>query len=234
MVGVRTGYAARHVSAGPRSATASSSRRYAFYDQNIGVVLGDAGVLLVDTRISHRQAAEILADLRAMTRPARPASSSTPTATRDHCLRQPRFRPADDLGPRALRDDDRDDRRAAAGGGRSPRSRTWPTSSHEVVFDPPDRTFAETRDGRDRAGRAVGRAALSRPRPHRQRHRRPRPRRRRAVRRRPAGERRDAVLRRRLPDRLAGHRRAPRRAGDRGRRARPRVGRRPRRSPSAR
>ena len=28
------------------------TRRYEFYDQNIGVVLGDDGVLVVDTRIS--------------------------------------------------------------------------------------------------------------------------------------------------------------------------------------
>jgi galactokinase len=28
-------------------------RRYAFYDQNIGVALGDAGVLVIDTRVSH-------------------------------------------------------------------------------------------------------------------------------------------------------------------------------------
>jgi hypothetical protein len=55
-------------------------RRYAFYDQNIGVVFGDAGVLLIDTRISHRQAAEIVGDLQAIT-PSPSGSSSTPTAT---------------------------------------------------------------------------------------------------------------------------------------------------------
>ena len=55
-------------------------RRYAFYDQNIGAVLGDDGVLIVDTRISHRQADEILADLRELT-PLPFEPSSTPTAT---------------------------------------------------------------------------------------------------------------------------------------------------------
>ena len=55
-------------------------RRYAFYDQNIGVVLGDEAALVVDTRISHRQAAEVQADLRELTR-SPSASSSTPTAT---------------------------------------------------------------------------------------------------------------------------------------------------------
>jgi hypothetical protein len=43
------------------------ARRYAFYDQNIGAILGDDGVLIVDTRVSHRQADEILSDLRELT-----------------------------------------------------------------------------------------------------------------------------------------------------------------------
>jgi glyoxylase-like metal-dependent hydrolase (beta-lactamase superfamily II) len=41
--------------------------RYRFYDQNIGVVLGDDGVLVVDTRSSAAQAREIVADLRELT-----------------------------------------------------------------------------------------------------------------------------------------------------------------------
>ena len=40
-------------------------RRYEFYDQNIGVVLGDRAVLVIDTRSTHVQAREIAADLRA-------------------------------------------------------------------------------------------------------------------------------------------------------------------------
>jgi glyoxylase-like metal-dependent hydrolase (beta-lactamase superfamily II) len=42
-------------------------RRYEFYDQNIGVVLGDGETLLIDTRSTHVQAREILADLRMLT-----------------------------------------------------------------------------------------------------------------------------------------------------------------------
>ena len=42
-------------------------RRYAFYDQNIGVVLGDGAALVVDTRSTHAQGREILADLRELT-----------------------------------------------------------------------------------------------------------------------------------------------------------------------
>ena len=35
-------------------------RRYAFYDQNIGVVLGGGEALVIDTRSTHVQAREIL------------------------------------------------------------------------------------------------------------------------------------------------------------------------------
>ena len=42
-------------------------RRYAFYDQNIGVVLGDREALVIDTRSTYGQAREILADLRTLT-----------------------------------------------------------------------------------------------------------------------------------------------------------------------
>jgi glyoxylase-like metal-dependent hydrolase (beta-lactamase superfamily II) len=38
-------------------------RRYQFYDQTIGVVGGDGGLLVIDTRTSHRQAAELRTDL---------------------------------------------------------------------------------------------------------------------------------------------------------------------------
>ena len=42
-------------------------RRYAFYDQNIVVVLGDGEALVIDTRSTHGQAREILDDLRELT-----------------------------------------------------------------------------------------------------------------------------------------------------------------------
>lgn len=43
-------------------------RRYAALDQTIGAVIGQAGVLIIDTRASHRKAGELLADLRSLTR----------------------------------------------------------------------------------------------------------------------------------------------------------------------
>ncbi len=43
-------------------------RRFAFFDQTIGAIAGDERVLVVDTRSSHLQGQELLADLRALTR----------------------------------------------------------------------------------------------------------------------------------------------------------------------
>ncbi|HEX5149382.1 MAG TPA: MBL fold metallo-hydrolase, partial [Candidatus Limnocylindrales bacterium] len=42
-------------------------RRYEFYDQNIGVILGDDAALVIDTRSTHVQGREIVADLRMLT-----------------------------------------------------------------------------------------------------------------------------------------------------------------------
>ncbi|MEJ7749169.1 MAG: MBL fold metallo-hydrolase [Candidatus Limnocylindrales bacterium] len=42
-------------------------RRYAFYDQNIGLILGAGEALVIDTRSTHAQGREILTDLRELT-----------------------------------------------------------------------------------------------------------------------------------------------------------------------
>ncbi|MFQ5522296.1 MAG: MBL fold metallo-hydrolase [Acidimicrobiia bacterium] len=42
-------------------------RRYTFLDLNVGVVVGDDGVLVVDTRASHREADELNSELRTLT-----------------------------------------------------------------------------------------------------------------------------------------------------------------------
>jgi glyoxylase-like metal-dependent hydrolase (beta-lactamase superfamily II) len=46
-------------------------RRYRFYDQTIGVVGGDGGLLVIDTRTSHRQGAELRTDLAELPRAVR-------------------------------------------------------------------------------------------------------------------------------------------------------------------
>ena len=68
-------------------------RRYAFFDQNIAVVLGDDGVLIVDTRMTHRQADEILTDLRELT-PLPVRAVVNTHGHHDHAFGNRVFRPA--------------------------------------------------------------------------------------------------------------------------------------------
>ena len=103
--------------------------RYAFYNQNIGVVLGDESVLLVDTRLSHRQAEEIKADLasaddaagRRRRQHPRPLATTASATTRSG--RPPIW------GHERCVTMIESDRRAAAPGRRSQRSRSWRRSS---------------------------------------------------------------------------------------------------------
>jgi glyoxylase-like metal-dependent hydrolase (beta-lactamase superfamily II) len=115
------------------------TRRYAFYDQNIGAILGEDGVLIVDTRISHRQADEIIADLRSLTElPVRAVVNTH--GHNDHAFGNHRFRPAPiwgharcarmitETGPEQIR------KVSAA-------LPDLAADLAEVVLDPPDRTF---------------------------------------------------------------------------------------------
>jgi glyoxylase-like metal-dependent hydrolase (beta-lactamase superfamily II) len=114
-------------------------RRYAFYDQNIVAVRGDDGFLIVDTRVSHRQADEILSDLRELgTEPVRAVINTH--GHNDHAFGNHRFRPAPiwgharcaamvrDTGPAQL----------AAVAAAIP---SLADELAEVVLDPPDRIF---------------------------------------------------------------------------------------------
>ena len=100
-------------------------RRYAFYDQNIGVVLGDGAALVIDTRSTHVQAREILADLRELT--ADPVTVVVNTHGHfDHAFGNHVFRPATIWGhvgcpPFMVRTG-----RASAGRGSPPTSRPSP------------------------------------------------------------------------------------------------------------
>src|SRR4029078_135785 len=68
-------------------------RRYAFYDQNIGVVLGRGAALVIDTRSTYGQAREILADLRSLT--SDPVTVVVDTHGHfDHAFGNAIFRPA--------------------------------------------------------------------------------------------------------------------------------------------
>ena len=114
-------------------------KRYAFYDQNIGVVLGDEGVLVVDTRTTHRQADETIADIRRLT----PLPVSVVVNTHghsDHVFGNRRFRPTTIWGHARCADMIRDT-------GERQRTRIAATIPEladdvaEVILDPPERTF---------------------------------------------------------------------------------------------
>jgi glyoxylase-like metal-dependent hydrolase (beta-lactamase superfamily II) len=114
-------------------------RRYAFYDQNIGAILGDDGVLIVDTRISHRQAEEILTDLRELTDlPVRAVVNTH--GHNDHAFGNHRFRPVPIWGhercARMVRETG-----AAQLAKVSEGIPELAAELAEVVLDPPDRTF---------------------------------------------------------------------------------------------
>ena len=197
---------------------------------DIGVVLTDDGPIVIDTREHGRPGARD---------PGRPSCPDAPPSRggRQHPpplrprLRQRRLPAGADLGSRALR---RVPPRATPEAYRLEVAREeLPQLAEDVLateIDPPDRTFGD--DGADLDDRrAPARAALPRPRAHRRRHRDRRAGCGRPVRRRSRRERRPAVLRRRLPARLAGH--APGHPAARGRRGRPGPWRRRATSPSS-
>jgi glyoxylase-like metal-dependent hydrolase (beta-lactamase superfamily II) len=117
-------------------------RRYAFFDQNIGVVLGNDEALVIDTRSTYAQAREILADLREVT--AAPVTVVVDTHGHfDHAYGNQVFRPATIWGhERCVTFMDRTglSRKAAIAAEVPEIADELP----EVVIDPPDRTFTET------------------------------------------------------------------------------------------
>jgi glyoxylase-like metal-dependent hydrolase (beta-lactamase superfamily II) len=116
-------------------------RRYAFYDQNIGVILGGGEALVIDTRSTHAQAREIVADLRELT--TDPVTVVVDTHGHfDHAYGNRVFRPATIWGhARCVTFMARtgEARRAII-------AREEPDLANdlvEVVIDPPDQTFEE-------------------------------------------------------------------------------------------
>jgi glyoxylase-like metal-dependent hydrolase (beta-lactamase superfamily II) len=116
-------------------------RRYPFLDQNIGVVVGETGVLVVDSRASEVHAREILADVRVLT-PRAPTAVVNTHAHWDHCFGNRAFRPAAvwaQEGALAFLGRTLDDQRATA-------VASDPDLAAEMaafVPDPPDQTFAD-------------------------------------------------------------------------------------------
>jgi glyoxylase-like metal-dependent hydrolase (beta-lactamase superfamily II) len=116
-------------------------RRYEFYDQNIGAVLADGEVLVVDTRSTHVQAREILDDLRMITHD--PVTVVVNTHGHfDHAFGNHVFRPATIWGhegcPPFL------ERTGEARRARVAQDEPAIAADiADVVIDPPDRLFAE-------------------------------------------------------------------------------------------
>lgn len=117
-------------------------RRYAFYDQNIGLVLGDGEALVIDTRSTHVQGQEILDHVREIT--ANPVTVVVDTHGHfDHAFGNRVFRPATIWGqagcvPFMERTGERRKPTIAA---------DEPSIAEDlaaVVVDPPDRTFETT------------------------------------------------------------------------------------------
>jgi glyoxylase-like metal-dependent hydrolase (beta-lactamase superfamily II) len=116
-------------------------RRYAYFDQNIGVVLGGGEALVIDTRSTHVQAREILADLRELTRA--PVTVVVNTHGHfDHAFGNREFRPAAIWGQARCVD-------FMARTGETRRERIAAEEPDiaadlpEVVIDPPDRVFED-------------------------------------------------------------------------------------------
>ncbi len=117
-------------------------RRYAFYDQNIGVILGDGEALVIDTRSTYAQAREVVEHLRDLT----PFPVTVVVDTHghfDHAYGNRIFRPATIWGhARCVTFMERtgEARKAAI-------ARDEPGLAHELVeieIDPPDRTFEDS------------------------------------------------------------------------------------------
>lgn len=117
-------------------------RRYAFFDQNIGVVLSRDGVMVVDTRSTNAQAREIVGDVRELTA-ARVSVVVDTHGHFDHAYGNSVFRPAPIWGHE----------RCVSFIARTGEARRANIATQhpeiasdlaDVVIDPPDRTFSET------------------------------------------------------------------------------------------
>jgi glyoxylase-like metal-dependent hydrolase (beta-lactamase superfamily II) len=126
-------------------------RRYTFFDQEIGAIVGDGEVLLIDTRSTAAQGRELLADLRRLT-PA-PWRVVNTHHHFDHAFGNAIFRPGEIWALERCAERLRVEGEAT----RENIAREMPDLAAglaETPIDPPDRTFA------DRADLVVGGRAI--------------------------------------------------------------------------
>jgi glyoxylase-like metal-dependent hydrolase (beta-lactamase superfamily II) len=117
-------------------------RRYAFYDQNIVAIRGDDGFLVVDTRLTHRQADEILDDLRSLS-PLPVRAVVNTHGHNDHAFGNARFRPAPIWGHARCATMVRDTGTIQLAR-LTERMPELAEELAEVVLDPPDHLFEDT------------------------------------------------------------------------------------------
>lgn len=113
--------------------------RYTFFDQQIGVVVGDDGVLVIDTRSSHAQAEELRRDLRQVTN--KPVTVVVNThGHSDHVFGNHVFRPSPIWGHVRCREmiERTGERQREALMANVP---GLADDFGSIVLDPPDRTF---------------------------------------------------------------------------------------------
>ena len=116
-------------------------RRYAFYDQNIGLILGDGEAAVIDTRSTYAQAREIVAHVREIT--DAPVTTVIDTHGHfDHAYGNRVFRPCTIWGQAGCVPfmERTGERRKAAIAADEP---SLATELTEIEIDPPDRTFGE-------------------------------------------------------------------------------------------
>ena len=114
-------------------------RRYIFYDQNIVAIRGEDGFLVVDTRLTHRQADEIIDDLRGLS-PLPVRAVVNTHGHNDHAFGNHCFRPAPIWGHERCATMVRDTG-AAQLARLTERLPDLVADLAEVVLDPPDRLF---------------------------------------------------------------------------------------------
>ena len=134
-------------------------RRYAFYDQNIGLILGDGEALVIDTRSTYGQAREIVEHVREVT--GDPITVVVDTHGHfDHAFGNAILRPATIWGQAGCVPfmERTGERRKSALAADEP---DLADALAEVVIDPPDRTFTDaatiTVGGREVELRFLGR-----------------------------------------------------------------------------
>ena len=117
-------------------------RRYAFYDQNIGLILGDGEALVIDTRSTYAQGREIVGHVRELT--TLPITTVVDTHGHfDHAFGNKVFRPATIWGHAGCVTfmERTGEARKAAIAADEP---ALADGLAEVEIDPPDRTFQDS------------------------------------------------------------------------------------------